>query len=170
MRKYLSIIVIVLATALPAMAQRVKTTAGNLAVSAEAPIARINAGTVVDTVAAPAGAEPFTQEDITLRGYSKRVSDNKECVFVTNNTTRPIAAVHLLLRYRTLDGTLIAEREVTLRCNVAPRAAAMCEFRTFDTHHEYYYVQSGKSRKSAVPYDISYHVLGYDVTVGRAAH
>ncbi len=155
--------------ALVATAQRVKTTTDNLTLNSDVELARIDLTVEPDTsfsVVQPDGIPVLKQSDITLRGYSKRVGDNKESVFVTNNTPYNISAVHLLLRYRTLDGTLITERDVTLHCDITPSSASRCDFRSFDTHHEYYYTGSGKSRKSAVPYTVSYHVSGYDITVG----
>lgn len=106
--------------------------------------------------------------DITLRGYSKRPTDTKESVMVTNNTPYTVAAVHLHLTYRTMAGEVFNERDVTVRVpQLEPGKTAVTEFRSFDTHHEFYYYGSGKPRKAATPYDVSYTLLGYDITVGR---
>ena len=106
--------------------------------------------------------------DITLRGYSKRPTDTKESVMVTNNTPYTVAAVHLHLTYRTMAGEVFNERDVTVRVPpLEPGKTVVTEFRSFDTHHEFYYYGSGKPRKTATPYDVSYTLLGYDITIGR---
>ena len=93
--------------------------------------------------------------------------DNKESVMVTNNTGHTIAAVHVHLTYRTMTGEVFNERDVTIRAVLEPGKTTVSEFRSFDTHHEFYYHGSGKPRKSATPYDVSYTLLGYDITIGR---
>ncbi len=155
-------------------AQRVNTTRGNLTAGERMTInspGRTHTA-APDTINSPgqtriAATDTVSPDDITLRGYSKRPMDNKESVMVTNNTGHTIAAVHVHLTYRTMSGEVFNERDVTIRAVLEPGKTTVSEFRTFDTHHEFYYHGSGKPRKSATPYDVSYTLLGYDITVGR---
>lgn len=170
----LTCLLLCLAALATATAQRVTTTRDNLSanerVTLDSP-GRSRTATP-DSAASPGRARTAVPDtvspgDITLRGYSKRPMDNKESVMVTNNTGHTIAAVHVHLTYRTMSGEVFNERDVTIRAVLEPGKTTVSEFRTFDTHHEFYYHGSGKPRKSATPYDVSYTLLGYDITIGR---
>lgn len=111
----------------------------------------------------------FDTHAVTLRGFTKRASDTKETFFVTNNTKHRISHVNLLLRYRTLDGEQLHEREVTVNVNVGPGETRLASVTSFDRQRMFYYYNGPRPRKSATPFKVSFRLLGYDIPVGQVA-
>lgn len=103
---------------------------------------------------------------VTLRGYAKRASDAKESFFVTNNTNGRMSHVTLLLRYTSLKGELLHERQVTVAVQLQPRQSQLVSISSWDVQRLFYYYAGPKPRKAATPYSVAYRLLGYDVPVG----
>jgi len=103
---------------------------------------------------------------VTLRGYNKRASDSRESFLVTNNLKTRISTIRLLLRYSTLNGEMIHERNVTVPVDLAPGQTRLVSVRTFDTQRVYYYYGSSKPRKQATPFTVAFRLTGYDIPIG----
>lgn len=115
-------------------------------------------------------ADTATQVDqnaVTLRGFNKRASDSKESFFVTNNLKHRISAIRLLMRYTTLDGSMLHERAVTAPVTLAPGETQLVSIKTFDVQRLFYYYGGPKPRKSATPFKVAVRLEGYDIPVGH---
>lgn len=115
-------------------------------------------------------ADTATQVDqnaVTLRGFNKRASDSKESFFVTNNLKHRISAIRLLMRYSTLDGSMLHERTVTVPVTLAPGETQLVSIKTFDVQRLFYYHGGPKPRKSATPFKVAVRLEGYDIPVGN---
>ena len=121
----------------------------------------------VEVLATGDSIEGVNASDITLRGFAKRASDSKETFFVTNNTSRRISAVRLLLPYTQVDGTMLHEREVSVPVTLAPGQSQLVGITSFDRQRQFYYYGGPRPRKSATPFRVAYRLLGYDVPIGR---
>ena len=119
------------------------------------------------TAAETDSAAGVSQTDVTLRGYSKRASDAKESFFITNHTTHRISAVRLLLRYATMQGDMLHERQVTVPVSLGSGQSQLVSIATFDVQRLFYYYAGPKPRKQATPFRVSYRLTGYDIPVGR---
>lgn len=122
----------------------------------------------VETIVPAAGdtATAVYPAAITLRGYNKRASDSKESFFITNNLKHRISAVRLLLRYTTMDGTMLHERTVNVPVALGPGETQLVSVKTFDIQRMFYYYGGPKPRKSATPFKVAFRLQGYDIPVG----
>ena len=104
---------------------------------------------------------------VTMRGFSKRASDTKESFFLTNNTRHRISHVRLLMRYTTLQGDMLHEREVTVPVALKPGETQLVAVRSFDVQRLFYYYGGPQPRKVATPFKVAFRLLGYDIPVGK---
>lgn len=140
---------------------RTRTTQNKLA-NAKAVIEQIDAdSTAVDSIT---GIDPHA---ITMRGFSKRAGDSKESFFLTNNTRHRISHVRLLLRYSTLQGEVLHEREVDVPVSLKPGDTQLVAVRSFDVQRLFYYYGGPQPRKVATPFKVAFRLLGYDIPVGK---
>ena len=140
---------------------RTRTTQSKLA-NAKAVIEQIDAdSTAVDSIT---GVDPHA---ITMRGFSKRAGDSKESFFLTNNTRHRISHVRLLLRYSTLQGEVLHEREVDVPVSLKPGDTQLVAVRSFDVQRLFYYYGGPQPRKVATPFKVAFRLLGYDIPVGK---
>lgn len=152
---------IIIAFAALLASARTRTTQSSLR-GVRAPIEQLQADTAV--TACSSGINPA---DITLRGFSKRKSDAKESFFVTNNTSTRISSIRLLLRYTSLAGQTLHERQVTIAVNLMPGDTRLVSVKTFDIQRQFYYYLNAKPRTSATPFKVAYRLIGYDIPVGQ---
>ena len=103
---------------------------------------------------------------VTLQGFSKRASDAKESFFVTNHTPHRLSAVRLLMRYTSLSGQMLHERQVTVPVTLKPGETQLVSVKTFDIQRPFYYYLNAKPRKQATPFRVAYRLVGYDIAVG----
>ena len=140
---------------------RTRTTQNKLA-NAKAVIEQIDAdSTALDSIT---GIDPHA---ITMRGFSKRAGDSKESFFLTNNTRHRISHVRLLLRYSTLQGEVLHEREVDVPVSLKPGDTQLVAVRSFDVQRLFYYYGGPQPRKVATPFKVAFRLLGYDIPVGK---
>ena len=104
---------------------------------------------------------------VTMRGFSKRASDTKESFFLTNNTRHRISHVRLLMRYTTLQGEMLHEREVAVPVSLKPGETQLVAVRSFDVQRLFYYYGGPQPRKVATPFKVAFRLLGYDIPVGK---
>lgn len=145
----------------PGTQARTRTTQKNLR-NTTLPVAALAPDTTLGAEAS--GIDPGA---VSLRGYAKRASDAKESFFVTNNTTRRMSHVTLLLRYTTMQGQLLHERTVTIPVKLRPRQSQLVSITSWDVQRLFYYYASPKPRKSATPYTLAFRLLGYDIPIGQ---
>lgn len=141
---------------------RVRTTQRQLH-SAAAVVQTIDAADV-DTVDLAAGVNP---DGIVMKGFSKRASDSKESFFLTSRLSHPISSVRLLMRYMTMDGSVLHERRIVVPVDLKPGETKLVSVKTFDLQHRFYYYGGNKPRKSATPFKVAYRLTGYDIPVGN---
>lgn len=130
---------------------------------------RLSTDAVAMERVAPSTGDTTTTVDqnaVTLRGYSKRASDHKESFFVTNNLECRISSITLLMRYTTLDGSMLHERTITIPVSLKSNESRLVSIATFDVQHMFYYHAGPKPRKSATPFKVAVRLLGYDIPVG----
>lgn len=153
------IFVMILSVILPA---RVRTTQKQLH-SATATVQQLETAEV-DSVDIVAGVNP---DGIVMKGFSKRASDSKESFFLTNRLSHRVSSVRLLLRYTTMDGSLLHERRVVVPVDLKPGETKLVSVKTFDVQRMFYYYGGSKPRKSATPFKVAYRLTGYDVPIGN---
>lgn len=124
------------------------------------PVERLQPDT---TNLAACGIDPSA---VTLQGFSKRASDAKESFFVTNHTPHRLSAVRLLMRYTSLSGQMLHERQVTVPVTLKPGETQLVSVKTFDIQRQFYYYLNAKPRKQATPFRVAYRLVGYDIAVG----
>jgi hypothetical protein len=110
------------------------------------------------------GVDPHA---VTMRGFSKRASDSKESFFLTNNTRHRISHVRLLMRYSSMQGEMLHEREVMVPVALKPGETRMVAVRSFDVQRMFYYYGGPQPRKVATPFKVAFRLLGYDIPVGK---
>ena len=106
------------------------------------------------------------QNAVTLRGFNKRLRDAKETFLVTNNTSHRISGIRITLRYTTLGGDMIHERNVAVPIVLNPGETQLADIKTFDLQHLFYYYAGPAPRKSSTPFQVAYRLIGYDIPVG----
>lgn len=141
---------------------RTRTTRKNLR-SIEVPVMAIEPsdGLLPDSLA------QVDPDAVTLKGYSKRASDSKESFFITNNTSHRMSAVRLLLRYSTMNGEMLTQRQVTVPVSLKPGETKLVSIKSFDVQRLFYYYSGPQPRKSATPFRVAFRLTGYDIPVGN---
>jgi len=141
---------------------RTRTTRKNLH-STEVPVAVLEPGDSLlsDSLA---GVDPGA---VTLKGYSKRASDSKESFFITNNTSHRMSAVRLLLRYTTMSGEMLTQRQVNVPVSLKPGETKLVSVKSFDVQRLFYYYAGPQPRKQATPFKVAFRLTGYDIPVGN---
>ena len=143
---------------------KVKTTRDNVsssqATTEKALIAPTNTIQTKDTT-----STRFNTNAITIKGFSKRASDWKESFFATNNTSHKISHITLTLRYSDMSGNMLHERTITVNCNLKPSETKQIKIQSFDTQSEFYYYASSKPRKKASPFQVSVHIVSYNIPI-----
>lgn len=144
------------------MDARTRTTRKNLH-SAQVPVAVLETadGLLPDSLAT---VDPNA---VTLKGFNKRASENKESFFITNNTTHRMSAVRLLLRYTTMNGELLTQRSVTVSVDLRPGETKLVSVKSFDVQRLFYYYAGPQPRKQATPFKVAFRLTGYDIPVGN---
>ena len=155
------VVVLLLFTALQIDA-RTKTTRKNLR-STEVPMVEMTTadGLLPDSLA------QIDPAAVTLKGFSKRASDSKESFFITNNTLHRMSAVRLLLRYTTMNGEMLTQRQVTVPVNLKPGETKLVSVKSFDVQRLFYYYAGPQPRKQATPFQVAFRLTGYDIPVGN---
>lgn len=154
-------LILLLATAAGTQA-RVRTTQRQLSTNAprlERIATQLNGDTIID--------DDIPADAIELRGFVKRASDSKESFFVTSNLKQRISGLHLRLRYTTLDGQPLTEREVTIPVDLRPGETKLVAVKSFDIQRMFYYFGGPKPRKAATPFRVAFRLTGYDITIGH---
>jgi len=145
-----------------AVEARTRTTRKNLR-NIEMPVAVIDS---IDSLL-PDSLMQVDPNAVSVKGYSKRASDSKESFFITNNTAHRMSAVRLLLRYTTMTGELLTQRQVNVPVSLKPGETRLVEVKSFDVQRLFYYYAGPQPRKQATPFKVAYRLTGYDVPVGN---
>ncbi len=109
----------------------------------------------------------FSQYDISVKGYSKRASDRKETFFITNNTSHRISHVKLRFQYTSMQGEPLHTQEHSVEVNLKPGETRLVSVTSWDTQRLFYYHGGPRPRKEAMPFQVAYRLLGYDIPVGQ---
>ena len=115
----------------------------------------------------PDSLQAIDPDAVTLKGYSKRASDSKESFFITNNTSHRMSAVRLLLRYTTMNGEMLTQRQVTVPVSLKPGETKLVSIKSFDVQRLFYYYAGPQPRKQATPFKVAFRLTGYDIPVGN---
>lgn len=118
----------------------------------------------VDSIDLAVGVNP---DGIIMKGFTKRASDTKESFFITSQLSHRISSVRLLMRYMTMDGSVLHQRRFVVPVDLKPGETKMVSVKSFDTQRRYYYFGGNKPRKSAIPFKVAYRLTGYDIPVGN---
>ncbi len=109
---------------------------------------------------------PFTPLAVSMHGYDKRCGEVYETFILRNETHNyHISRVLIRLLYTMSDGTVIADREVYVDCDLKPGAIENVRLKSFENAKNYYYYTHPPKRRSGIPYKVQYGVLRYDVVV-----
>ena len=156
------LLVVVMLLCINTIDARTRTTRKNLK-SVEVPVASLEA----DDGLLPDSLAQLDPNAVSLKGYSKRASDAKESFFITNNTNHRMSAVRLLLRYNTMNGELLTQRQVNVPVSLKPGETKLVEVKSFDVQRLFYFYAGPKPRKQATPFKVAYRLTGYDIPVGN---
>ncbi len=160
MRTTIAVIIMLIAACTTFMEARTRTTQRTL----RNPKAKVE---MLPADSADATYNGLDSHAISLRGYSKRASDNKESFFVTNNTHHPISHVTLLMRYSTLSGKMLHERTVTIPVSLNAGESELVAIKSWDVQRLFYYYSGAKPKKSATPFKVAFRLMGYDIPIGK---
>ena len=141
---------------------RTRTTRKNLR-SLEVPVMTLDSSDAL----LPDSLQAIDPDAVTLKGYSKRASDSKESFFITNNTSHRMSAVRLLLRYTTMNGEMLTQRQVTVPVSLKPGETKLVSIKSFDVQRLFYYYAGPQPRKQATPFKVAFRLTGYDIPVGN---
>ena len=141
---------------------RTRTTRKNLR-SVEVPVMALESSDGL----LPDSLQTIDPDAVTLKGYSKRASDSKESFFITNNTSHRMSAVRLLLRYTTMNGEMLTQRQVTVPVSLKPGETKLVSIKSFDVQRLFYYYAGPQPRKQATPFKVAFRLTGYDIPVGN---
>ena len=157
--------------AMAAQAQRVDSTrrvSSTNSTTTATQMSLIDGDESIDSLAAACDV-PYLPGAIELKGYNKRLSDRKETFYVTNRSNYQITRVTVKFRYRDMDGKMIHEQTVNVECNVGPGETHQATIASFDKTGQFYYYGSTKPHKSATPYKVEAHIVGYEIFVKNPA-
>lgn len=160
MRKIATLVALVVMIGLSTHA-RENTTRQNLQLAA--------VDTVDVAVDSLALADPleFQEKAISVRGYSKRVSDSKESFMLTNNTNMRISSVEVRFLYTDVKGIMIHERVEVIDCDLPPYSSKQIAIKSFDEGKRFYYYMSKAKKKDAIPYKVAATTISYDIKIVR---
>lgn len=154
--------VLLLALCVNTIDARTRTTRKNLR-SVEVPVMALESSDGL----LPDSLQAIDPDAVTLKGYSKRASDSKESFFITNNTSHRMSAVRLLLRYTTMNGEMLTQRQVTVPVSLKPGETKLVSIKSFDVQRLFYYYAGPQPRKQATPFKVAFRLTGYDIPVGN---
>ncbi len=154
--------ILLLALCVNTIDARTRTTRKNLR-SLEVPVMTLDSSDAL----LPDSLQTIDPDAVTLKGYSKRASDSKESFFITNNTSHRMSAVRLLLRYTTMNGEMLTQRQVTVPVSLKPGETKLVSIKSFDVQRLFYYYAGPQPRKQATPFKVAFRLTGYDIPVGN---
>ena len=154
--------ILLLALCVNTIDARTRTTRKNLR-SIEVPVMALESSDGL----LPDSLQTIDPDAVTLKGYSKRASDSKESFFITNNTSHRMSAVRLLLRYTTMNGEMLTQRQVTVPVSLKPGETKLVSIKSFDVQRLFYYYAGPQPRKQATPFKVAFRLTGYDIPVGN---
>ena len=154
--------ILLLALCVTTIDARTRTTRKNLR-SLEVPVMTLDSSDAL----LPDSLQTIDPDAVTLKGYSKRASDSKESFFITNNTSHRMSAVRLLLRYTTMNGEMLTQRQVTVPVSLKPGETKLVSIKSFDVQRLFYYYAGPQPRKQATPFKVAFRLTGYDIPVGN---
>lgn len=154
--------ILLLALCVNTIDARTRTTRKNLR-SLEVPVMTLDSSDGL----LPDSLQTIDPDAVTLKGYSKRASDSKESFFITNNTSHRMSAVRLLLRYTTMNGEMLTQRQVTVPVSLKPGETKLVSIKSFDVQRLFYYYAGPQPRKQATPFKVAFRLTGYDIPVGN---
>ena len=154
--------ILLLALCVNTIDARTRTTRKNLR-SLEVPVMTLDSSDGL----LPDSLQAIDPAAVTLKGYSKRASDSKESFFITNNTSHRMSAVRLLLRYTTMNGEMLTQRQVTVPVSLKPGETKLVSIKSFDVQRLFYYYAGPQPRKQATPFKVAFRLTGYDIPVGN---
>ena len=154
--------ILLLALCVNTIDARTRTTRKNLR-SIEVPVMALESSDGL----LPDSRQAIDPDAVTLKGYSKRASDSKESFFITNNTSHRMSAVRLLLRYTTMNGEMLTQRQVTVPVSLKPGETKLVSIKSFDVQRLFYYYAGPQPRKQATPFKVAFRLTGYDIPVGN---
>ena len=161
MKHIIMIILILSSVALSlSLSARTRTTQSHL--KAESTPVQIIPDTTADST-----TTGLSQYDISIKGYSKRASDRKESFFVTNNTSHRISHVRLMFKYTSMQGEPLHTQEHSVEINLNPGETRLVSVTSWDTQRMFYYHSGPRPRKEAMPFQVAYRLLGYDIPGGK---
>lgn len=154
--------ILLLALCVNTIDARTRTTRKNLR-SLEVPVMTLDSSDGL----LPDSLQTIDPDAVTLKGYSKRASDSKESFFITNNTSHRMSAVRLLLRYTTMNGEMLTQRQVSVPVSLKPGETKLVSIKSFDVQRLFYYYAGPQPRKQATPFKVAFRLTGYDIPVGN---
>lgn len=108
---------------------------------------------------APAPTEPFdtvaaTAADVRFSGYEKTLRSNRETMFVTNQTRRPIGALFFTITYFDTSGRLLHRASHRPHIAIPAGETRRLDLPSWDKQFTFYYIDSPRPRVAAIPYSV----------------
>lgn len=93
--------------------------------------------------------------DVKVSGFDKPLRSRFETMFVTNCRPSAIIAICFTIDYTDPSGRQLHQSVRTVRCDIPPGETRQIKFTTWDAQSAFYYVVTGKPRRSeGSPFDI----------------
>lgn len=102
---------------------------------------------------------------IEIAGYEKKMQDRDETFYVTNDTPFRLSKLVVRFSYKSLSGDMLHEEVYEIPCDIPSGETRRLAVRSWDKQHSHYYYKSRKPKSSAIPYQVGYAILRYDVAV-----
>lgn len=113
--------------------------------------------------AEPADTIAADTASFMLFGYDKVLRSNWETFFAKNLTTDTVTAISGIIRYTTMQGTLLHKRTFTHRINLPPGETRQINLRSWARQNVWYYHLSAPPQRAvqATPYRVTVDVETY---------
>lgn len=114
----------------------------------------------VRTEQAAGGADCWIRPDsgwqpVRFCGYEKKLSANKETIFIENLTDSAFSDVRFSITYLDSSNREIHRRTVEHPLDLPPRQTRRIDIRSWDTQNSYYYINGPSPRRPATPYRVA---------------
>lgn len=119
-----------------------------------------------DTISTRLEKKRFSESDIEIFGFDKRLQTKSETFLLRNNTDHRISLITLRFIYKTLKGEMIDHRDVTITCDILPQATKSITIDSFDRAYAYRYEKSDiVGRKTGIAFQVAYDIVRYDIRI-----
>ena len=95
-----------------------------------------------------------TAADVRFSGYEKTLRSNRETMFVTNQTRRPIGALFFTITYFDTSGRLLHRASHRPHIAIPAGETRRLDLPSWDKQFTFFYIDSPRPRVAAIPYSV----------------